>query len=690
MSNIQPIYNLTNVHDINIPPLASNKNLIPVKFNLNLNLSTINEFQMISLNENNTLTTNNDSCLVITRPIIKTIPVNNCSKPRYVLCKTTTILTLDSEPICFIKPLTLGLPTIISSHLTYELCLSVCKGLGTKLAVIHINRCYCFNPILSATFDLVPGPSIYKKPNCGSPCPGNKHEHCGNLDTIVAFKFPADRFTSGYDISYRDTVRYPDFVYDSCVHLNSFDRSAMYLFDFQQKSDIYPRYCLLLCRNYQQKYALINSNKCLCTNYRLNNEKYDNCTLQCSANYFYTCGNASNSSLYSMYVMTPRCPIGKKRKLKSYYKKEFILGFEVAQDERRCIRVDVSTKKGSFKSAQSYCKSIGGMLAKINDTLEIQDVIPMSMLTNSLSKGMSYFYLEEKFNDTLYFWIDRTSIISNRSSNMLNRMIERCSEISKTTDRHCIVLRHEKLLFENKFIYQRCFTESNECSSMSAIPICVDKHLDSNSNIISSTKDDHISIISVNTSIDYSCDNDEQYHLIGDYCYKIDYHETTWHEAKLQCERDKAMLFIPEKISNLNLIKEFFLRQYSFTKSGVAHIGVFYDNQNRTVMQMNTTHQNDLRIVPSSEAIHTLCEKTFHQRYEQLISSSFLSNEVKQRIKTQQSGCAYVNFRSNSAPSISCDEIPCNQLATVICQKLPIRQTRLIIVKRLPFNGKSV
>ncbi len=31
---------------------------------------------------------------------------------------------------------------MISNHLTYELCLSVCENFKTNLAIINMNKCY--------------------------------------------------------------------------------------------------------------------------------------------------------------------------------------------------------------------------------------------------------------------------------------------------------------------------------------------------------------------------------------------------------------------------------------------------------------------------------------------------------------------------------------------------------------------
>lgn len=113
----------------------------------------------------------------------------------------------------------------------------------------------------------------------------------------------------------------PDFVYNSCVYLNSVEPSNTYQYNFKRPSLNHPRHCLELCSKAQQKYALLNLNKCLCTNVPPPKKKPSvslldlpdfNCTQECPGNYFYTCGNTTNSSLYSMYVMEVQCHPGKK------------------------------------------------------------------------------------------------------------------------------------------------------------------------------------------------------------------------------------------------------------------------------------------------------------------------------------------------------------------------------------------
>ncbi|CAF4347646.1 unnamed protein product, partial [Rotaria sordida] len=96
-----------------------------------------------------------------------------------------------------------------------------------------------------------------------------------------------------------------------------------------------------------QQYALLNSNKCLCTNILMRKKQDDrfsppdfNCTQECQ-------------------------------------------DFQLSNDKQRCVQRDFLVKKNSSSTAQSYCKSIGGVLAKINDILEIQDLIPELTLTTN-------------------------------------------------------------------------------------------------------------------------------------------------------------------------------------------------------------------------------------------------------------------------------------------------------------------
>ncbi|CAF3855672.1 unnamed protein product [Rotaria sp. Silwood1] len=502
----------------------------------------------------------------------------------------------------------------------------------------------------------------------------NTHEQCGDKNTVVVFHVIDIRrlFTET-----RAAVEpYPDFIYDSCIHVNSFNLSTTYQFNLTNINNIHPRHCLQLCLNYQQKYALINSNICLCTNIQIKDIQYNTtilsnqyCSQECSANYFYTCGNKINSTIYSMYIMQPKCRHG----------------FEVSENDQQCVYSHLSVKKNSFIDAQSYCKSIGGIIAKINDILEIQDILSETTLYRRYSKTFSIFAFINSYNTSKYYWIDRTlNIIDNNT--ISDRLLEKCSQISNIIDQNCIVIRYEKYTNNNITTWDQCIAESNQCSSVSAMPVCIDQQLEFNSTIIHSINNNESLSVSVNLSIDYSCGSDTDYYFIDEYCYKISIHEISWNDAKSECERDNAMLFVPEKAITLQIVKSLFVRRRSYTSSGFAHIGVIYDNQNRTVIQYNITDKNTLRTVPDSNAIYDLCEQTFHQHYTKIISLKSLSKNEQNRLKAQQIGCAYVDLLSDITPVIRCDEIPCNRLATVICQKKPSIQTTIIEAKRISIN----
>ncbi|CAF3238530.1 unnamed protein product [Rotaria socialis] len=108
--------------------------------------------------------------------IIKNIQINNCSKRRRVLCKADPFI-VQSEHRCFRKPLTLGLPAIISNYLTHELCLSVCKKLELNAPVININKCYCFHVDHFWIYDFVRANTKNGKKNCANPCPVRISNH---------------------------------------------------------------------------------------------------------------------------------------------------------------------------------------------------------------------------------------------------------------------------------------------------------------------------------------------------------------------------------------------------------------------------------------------------------------------------------------------------------------------------------
>ncbi|CAF4124450.1 unnamed protein product, partial [Rotaria sordida] len=627
--------------------------------NVDVNLSSINEFQMINSNDDNSLSIKDDSCLLWTRSIIdekqrssilEKVQINNCSKPRHVLCRTKTIVGFNSPQICYTKPSTLGLPIMISNHLTYELCSSVCQTLKTNLAVINMNKCYCFDATFWNILDPKRDRAKYETKDCGNPCPGNQNEHCGNTDTIVVLYVAENLSAWRYHEHYKYTRPYPSFVYDGCIHLNSVNQSKIYQFNLNHINDIQPRHCLELCKKYKQQYALLNSNKCLCTNILMRKKQDDrfsppdfNCTQECQ-------------------------------------------DFQLSNDKQRCVQRDFLVKKNSSSTAQSYCKSIGGVLAKINDILEIQDIIPELTLTTNYFNQFSFSCTSNTINMTKYFWIDRTSDIINNNK-ILDHSIRKCFQTSKSIDQNCIVLRREKILIDNTLTFQRCFSESDQCSSMSATPVCVDKNPEVDSIVIPSSINSKPAVISVNVSIDYSCGNDLDYHLINGYCYKVLFHETTWNEAKVECERDSATLFLPEKSTIFSLLKLLFLRRHSYTSSGIAHIDIFYDNQNRTTMQHNTISGSIVISRSYFDDFHNLCKRTIYQRDARLMSPSTSSKNEKSQVKIQQTSCAYVDFRSEYEIMISCNEISCNRPATVICQKTPIITTHAVLAEWLVINN---
>lgn len=146
---------------------------------------------------------------------------------------------------------------------------------------------------------------------------GNQHEQCGKNDIVIIFHILDSRRT--YSDARTPAEPFPDFIYDSCIQVDAFNSSTTYQFNLNEKKNVHPRHCLELCTNYQQKYALMNANKCFCTNTPLKNGEpgseiftSQDCSQRCSGNYFYSCGNHSNPTIYSMYVMQPKCRHGKQ------------------------------------------------------------------------------------------------------------------------------------------------------------------------------------------------------------------------------------------------------------------------------------------------------------------------------------------------------------------------------------------
>jgi hypothetical protein len=291
-------------------------------------------------------------------------------------------------------------------------------------------------------------------------------------------------------------------------------------------------------------------------------------------------------------------------------------------------------------------------------------------------------YYKFKFvNDTRLYWIDRTNDIADRNT-ISERLLKQCSKIPEVIDRNCISVQYVPV---SDLTHERCIIESNECSIKNAMPVCVDEHLEAKTTFVPPITDENSSQVSVNITTEYLCgDDNNDYHFIDDYCYKIPSHETSWNDAKSECQKDNATVFVPEKSVSLQYIKSLFLRQKTYTSSGFAHVGVYYDNSNRTVIQYSTSNNdnNNLITIPDSNAIYDLCEKTFQERYTALMLSTSLTINEKNQLKKQQIGCAYIDLISNIVPTIRCDEIPCNRTATVICQKLPNIKTNIIRAKR--------
>ncbi|CAF3088507.1 unnamed protein product [Rotaria socialis] len=626
----------------------------------------INEFQLIDASDNKT---SNNTCMIISRviaeeeerPSIISQLKKNCTKPRHVLCDTNTLVVEKFQVSCFSKPYVLDLPALVSkTQLTHELCLSVCQELQTRLAILHMDKCYCLNGITNGVLNITVDFEKFRQKSCGNPCPGNTNELCGDNGTIVVYQILNSRRTQA-------TVRkppepFPLFAYDSCISLPSFDQSTVYQFKLTNKYDFHPRYCLELCAKYEQKYALINDNECLCTNRALKRADPDaeiltgqSCSQPCASNYFYTCGNKMNVTVYSMYVLQPKCRHG----------------YLIAQNDEQCVFSHFSVKKNSLAEAKSYCEFIGGTLAKINDTVELQDILPESILYTILIQRFRLSYKFRLVNDTRYYWIDRTTDIADEKT-ISTRLLKQCSTIPENVNRNCIAVTSVPNNNDDEASDERCITESNECTKSSAMPVCVDKNLESKPTLIQPIKDGDQTSVTVDVITSYECDDPKnEYHLIDDYCYKVSDHKTSWKDAQEECRRDNAMVFIPEKSVSLQYVKTLFLRQQTYSSSDVIHVGVHYDMLNRTVIESDVKNNATVSIVPDSNAIYDMCEKTFHERYAALMSSTSLTTSEKKVFTTQQIGCGYMNFGLNSIPTVLCDEIPCNLTATVICQKLP-------------------
>ncbi|CAM4914645.1 unnamed protein product [Rotaria socialis] len=146
---------------------------------INMNRSSVNEFQMVNQQENNNSIVKDDLCIISTRSavddkessVVRSIQMNNCSKPRRVLCKTEAHV-IQSHQYCLSNPLTLGLPTIISNYLSHESCFTICDALETNFAVMNVNKCYCINSILVQSHPIKLTYEKYRTKDCGNLCPG--------------------------------------------------------------------------------------------------------------------------------------------------------------------------------------------------------------------------------------------------------------------------------------------------------------------------------------------------------------------------------------------------------------------------------------------------------------------------------------------------------------------------------------
>ena len=251
----------------------------------------------------------------------------------------------------------------------------------------------------------------------------------------------------------------------------------------------------------------------------------------------------------------------------------------------------------SSSAARNYCQSLGGYLAKVKDVVEIQDILPDSILHSRLMQQLLLFYRFRFVNDTRLYWVDRTDEDPHENS-VSERLLKSCSIKPEIIDRNCISIQYrQQNPQDTQSTHERCITESNDCSSKSAMPLCVDVHLEKNITVVPPIADDQTAKAFINVSLDYSCGDGEQnldYHLIDDYCYRIFFHEISWEDARDECRRDGAILFVAEKSVTLQHIKALFLRRRSYVSSGLAHVGVYYNPSNRTVSQYSVNNRDEI------------------------------------------------------------------------------------------------
>lgn len=338
------------------------------------------------------------------------------------------------------------------------------------------------------------------------------------------------------------------------------------------------------------------------------------------------------------------------------------------------MQKNLSKTTESLQTARAYCESIDGVLIKVNDILEVSDYVHALALSQTFG---SYFRSSDDSSTStnpIYFWINRTN-----ESRKSDHSISRCYHKSKSIDENCVVLQREKLMVDDMLSIRWCLTESDQCSSESARPICTNKPFETLNSLDVSNR-----IHKLNIPADYSCENDKDYHLIDGLCYKILFHETTWNKAKVECERENAILFTPDKMTQLSLIKSLFSRHHSHTSSDIIHVGILHDDQLGTSILLNTT---SIMI-----DFNQMCKSRSNSLFEEFIASTSLRHYSINQTKNQRTRCGYVDFESSSGLSISCSSKSCERLATVICQKQPIVTMRTIYAEMLveqTFNNQS-
>jgi hypothetical protein len=137
---------------------------------INTDHGSINEFHLLAASENKNISIKNNTCVVVTRsiseeeekPIINNVQMNNCTKPRHVLCETNTLVVQNFQYECFSKPK----------------CLSVCQELQTKLAILHINKCFCLNGASPNLLNITTNFQKFRQKSCGNACPGVYDKIC--------------------------------------------------------------------------------------------------------------------------------------------------------------------------------------------------------------------------------------------------------------------------------------------------------------------------------------------------------------------------------------------------------------------------------------------------------------------------------------------------------------------------------